>query len=86
MVGLLCGKGMSLDDDDPKVKLIDLGAATWNKDAKSSIIQTRHYRAPEVVRLPPPRLPPSAVRDTMQSATTFMAALTCDCREAARPE
>ena len=23
---------MSLDDDDPKVKLIDFGAATWDKD------------------------------------------------------
>ena len=49
--------GMSLDDDDPKVKLIDFGAATWNKDAKSSIIQTRHYRAPEVVAAPLPYSP-----------------------------
>jgi hypothetical protein len=28
---------MSLDDDDPKVKLIDFGAATWDKDDHRSI-------------------------------------------------
>mmetsp|Transcript_39076 Transcript_39076/g.103327 ORF Transcript_39076/g.103327 Transcript_39076/m.103327 type:complete len:191 (+) Transcript_39076:618-1190(+) len=39
----------SLYDDNPRIKLIDFGAATWEKDVHATIIQTRHYRAPEVV-------------------------------------
>ena len=31
------------------VKLIDFGGATWEDDVHSKVIQTRHYRAPEVV-------------------------------------
>lgn len=31
------------------MKLIDFGAATWAAGAHGSVIQTRHYRAPEVV-------------------------------------
>jgi serine/threonine protein kinase len=31
-----------------QVKLIDFGAATWDHDTHGTIIQTRHYRAPEV--------------------------------------
>jgi dual-specificity kinase/CDC-like kinase len=32
-----------------KVKLIDFGGATYNDEKKSSIINTRQYRAPEVI-------------------------------------
>ena len=49
---------MSLEDDNPRVKLIDFGAATWEPDHKSSIIQTRHYRAPEVVNTLNPKARP----------------------------
>lgn len=32
-----------------KVKVIDFGGATYNNDKKSSIVNTRQYRAPEVI-------------------------------------
>ena len=32
-----------------KVKIIDFGGATYNNEKKSSIINTRQYRAPEVI-------------------------------------
>lgn len=34
---------------NPMVKLIDFGSATFDTDHHSTIIQTRHYRAPEIV-------------------------------------
>mmetsp|Transcript_35064 Transcript_35064/g.109575 ORF Transcript_35064/g.109575 Transcript_35064/m.109575 type:complete len:326 (+) Transcript_35064:84-1061(+) len=46
---LLQHPDMTLDDPNPRVKLIDFGAATWDEDDHGTIIQTRHYRAPEVV-------------------------------------
>jgi len=46
---LLSKADMSLDDDDLHIKLIDFGGATWQEDLHSKVIQTRHYRAPEVV-------------------------------------
>ncbi|KAJ1480894.1 kinase-like domain-containing protein, partial [Baffinella frigidus] len=45
---LLSKPGMTLDGD-VDVKLIDFGGATWEDDVHSKVIQTRHYRAPEVV-------------------------------------
>jgi dual specificity protein kinase CLK2/3 len=32
-----------------RIKLIDFGGATYDKDKKSSVINTRQYRAPEVI-------------------------------------
>jgi len=41
---------MVFDDSlDIRIKLIDFGAATWEQDKHAEVIQTRHYRAPEVV-------------------------------------
>ncbi|CAH8673183.1 unnamed protein product [Schistosoma rodhaini] len=34
---------------NPSIKLIDFGSATFDEDHHSTTIQTRHYRAPEVV-------------------------------------
>jgi len=46
---LLGTEAMTLDDAAVSVKLIDFGGATWETDHHSELIQTRHYRAPEVV-------------------------------------
>lgn len=32
-----------------KIKIIDMGSATFNSHHHTSIISTRHYRAPEVI-------------------------------------
>jgi len=34
---------------NPEIRLIDFGSATFDHEHHSSIIQTRHYRAPEVI-------------------------------------
>jgi len=34
---------------DPQIRLIDFGSTTFDHEHHSSIVQTRHYRAPEVV-------------------------------------
>ena len=34
---------------NPEIRLIDFGSTTFDHEHHSSIIQTRHYRAPEVV-------------------------------------
>lgn len=34
---------------DPSVMLIDFGSATFNHEHHSSVVSTRHYRAPEVI-------------------------------------
>jgi serine/threonine protein kinase len=33
----------------PRVKLIDFGSATFDWEHHSSVVSTRHYRAPEVI-------------------------------------
>ncbi|VDM97607.1 unnamed protein product [Thelazia callipaeda] len=35
--------------DDARVRLIDLGSATFDHEHHSTIVSTRHYRAPEVI-------------------------------------
>ena len=35
--------------DDAAVRLIDLGSATFDHEHHSTIVSTRHYRAPEVI-------------------------------------
>lgn len=35
--------------DDASVRLIDLGSATFDHEHHSTIVSTRHYRAPEVI-------------------------------------
>lgn len=34
---------------DASVRLIDLGSATFDDEHHSTIVSTRHYRAPEVI-------------------------------------
>jgi len=34
---------------DPQIRLIDFGSTTFDHEHHSSIVQTRHYRAPEVI-------------------------------------
>ena len=34
---------------DTRVKLIDFGSATFDWEHHSSVVSTRHYRAPEVI-------------------------------------
>ena len=34
---------------DPEIRLIDFGSTTFDHEHHSTIVQTRHYRAPEVV-------------------------------------
>jgi serine/threonine protein kinase len=34
---------------NPEIRLIDFGSATFEHEHHSSVIQTRHYRAPEVI-------------------------------------
>jgi serine/threonine protein kinase len=34
---------------NPEIRLIDFGSATFDHEHHSSVIQTRHYRAPEVI-------------------------------------
>ena len=34
---------------NPEIRLIDFGSTTFDHEHHSSIVQTRHYRAPEVV-------------------------------------
>jgi len=34
-----------------KIRLIDFGSATFNKEYHSTIVSTRHYRAPEIILL-----------------------------------
>lgn len=34
---------------DAEVRLIDLGSATFDHEHHSTIVSTRHYRAPEVI-------------------------------------
>jgi len=48
---LLGQPGMTLDTPEDRifVKLIDFGGATWEEDAHPRVVQTRHYRSPEVV-------------------------------------
>ncbi|EKX45219.1 hypothetical protein GUITHDRAFT_139140 [Guillardia theta CCMP2712] len=46
---LLGSEAMTLDDASVSIKLIDFGGATWEMDHHSELIQTRHYRAPEVI-------------------------------------
>lgn len=48
---LLGAPGMTLDmpSDRIFVKLIDFGGATWEHDAHPRVVQTRHYRSPEVI-------------------------------------
>ena len=33
---------------NPEIRLIDFGSTTFDHEHHSSIVQTRHYRAPEV--------------------------------------
>jgi serine/threonine protein kinase len=40
--------GMTLGDADARIKLIDLGCATWEGGPAGSLVQTVQYRAPEV--------------------------------------
>lgn len=35
--------------EDASVRLIDLGSATFDHEHHSTIVSTRHYRAPEVI-------------------------------------
>jgi len=35
--------------NNPEIRLIDFGSATFNHEHHSSIVSTRHYRAPEVI-------------------------------------
>ena len=48
---LLGQPGMTLDTPEDRifVKLIDFGGATWEEDSHPRVVQTRHYRSPEVV-------------------------------------
>jgi len=39
----------SLVVKNPEIRLIDFGSATFNHEHHSSIVSTRHYRAPEVI-------------------------------------
>ncbi|KAF1995611.1 dual specificity tyrosine-phosphorylation-regulated kinase 3, partial [Amniculicola lignicola CBS 123094] len=34
---------------DPEIRLIDFGSATFNEEYHSSVVSTRHYRAPEII-------------------------------------
>jgi dual-specificity kinase len=34
---------------DPEIRLIDFGSATFNDEYHSSVVSTRHYRAPEII-------------------------------------
>ncbi|KAH3956308.1 hypothetical protein HBI80_248040 [Parastagonospora nodorum] len=34
---------------DPEIRLIDFGSATFNDEHHSSVVSTRHYRAPEII-------------------------------------
>jgi dual-specificity kinase len=34
---------------DTRIKLIDFGSAIFEKDHHSSVVCTRHYRAPEII-------------------------------------
>lgn len=33
----------------PEIRLIDFGSATFNEEYHSSVVSTRHYRAPEII-------------------------------------
>lgn len=33
----------------PEIRLIDFGSATFNDEYHSSVVSTRHYRAPEII-------------------------------------
>lgn len=43
------GKKPSRIIEDARVRLIDLGSATFDHEHHSTIVSTRHYRAPEVI-------------------------------------
>lgn len=34
---------------DPEIRLIDFGSATFDDEYHSSVVSTRHYRAPEII-------------------------------------
>ncbi|KAK5004067.1 serine threonine protein kinase CMGC group, partial [Cryomyces antarcticus] len=34
---------------DPEIRLIDFGSATFDEEYHSSVVSTRHYRAPEII-------------------------------------
>ena len=34
---------------DPEIRLIDFGSATFEDEYHSSVVSTRHYRAPEII-------------------------------------
>ena len=34
---------------NPEIRLIDFGSATFNEEYHSSVVSTRHYRAPEII-------------------------------------
>lgn len=34
---------------NPEIRLIDFGSATFNDEYHSSVVSTRHYRAPEII-------------------------------------
>ena len=36
---------------NPEIRLIDFGSTTFDHEHHSSIVQTRHYRAPEVLKI-----------------------------------
>lgn len=41
------GKTLSLKSAE--IQVIDFGSATWSKDYHTTVVSTRHYRAPEVI-------------------------------------
>lgn len=34
---------------DPEIRLIDFGSATFQDEHHSTVVSTRHYRAPEII-------------------------------------
>lgn len=51
----------------PDIRVIDFGSATFTEDRHSTVVSTRHYRAPEVRR---PPLPPLCRRSVLKTCGT----------------
>ncbi|CAO3597483.1 unnamed protein product [Absidia cylindrospora] len=47
--GISGGNKQSLILEDTDIRLIDFGSATFERDYHSSVVSTRHYRAPEII-------------------------------------
>lgn len=59
-IGLQAGGPKRLILNNPDIRLIDFGSATFEKEYHSTVVSTRHYRAPEIILGQSDLLRPSA--------------------------